>query len=374
MIERRRTYVNTHTGQTSLSYLDVLPKHLQLNVRYTHDKEHKGSTYRWKWHQRLSDETLFQGIEVLPDPPIITSDQLPPRGSTSITDLLTSIRNSVTNYWRPDQFHVIMHSSGYDSRLLSAILQQTGITDLLFVCTKIEGESFKRIMEFEGWPKSSYVVYNESTPMDEYFDSIRDFQNAHLRLGGVARVPVNLFWYTVAGLQRQGLCPEDAKIDMWHTQYSDTVLSNLGAGSVQSFNDIWSTFRHHNIRTRPFKCAREFSPWLDLDVIKTVGGLHRESIPATGLDAPQFKIQLCEMVREGLGGFKNDHGWGDERIEISKNLSASAHRSYSRSWYGQQIVPLGTPPTNTQFSNYWEHWTSASLCDHLLRNGYDISH
>ena len=71
--------------------------------------------------------------------------------------------------------------------------------------------------------------------------------------------------------------------------------------------------------------------------------------------------------------FKNDHGWGDERIKISNSLSISAHNAYARSWYGQNVAPLNTAPTNTQFSNYWEHWTSASLCDYLLRNGYDIS-
>ena len=373
MIERRRTYINTSTGHTSLNYLDILPKQLQLNMGYVRDKEHKGSAYRWQWHQRISSETLFRGIELYPEPPALTSDMLPPRGTSTIPDLLTSIKASISTHWHPDRFHIIMHSSGYDSRLLSAILRQMGITDLLFVCTKIEGDSFKRIMEFEGWPRNSYVVYKESTLMSEYFDTIRDFSNAHLRLGGVARVPVNLFWYTVAGLQQQGLCPEDAKIDMWHTQYSDTVLSNLGAGSIESFNHIWDTFRYHNIRTRPFKCARELSPWLDLDVIKTVAGLERESIPAKGLDAPQFKIQLCDMVMKGLGAFKNDHGWGDERIKISNSLSISAHNAYTRSWYGQNVAPLNTAPTNTQFSNYWEHWTSASLCDYLLRNGYDIS-
>lgn len=375
-LERRRGYINTVTGETSLNYWDVLPRHLKLNQRYVHDKESQDSSYTWKWHQRMSDETLFQGVEVLPQPAPISDRDLPPRGTTGISDLLDAVRTSVQTHWRDGQFKVIFHSSGYDSRLLSAILKQLSIPtdDILFICTKIEGESFKHIMAFEGWPESCYTVYNDASPMDEYFSScIEDFQGAWRRLGGIARLPANFFWYPIEGLQRQGLLPDDSQIDIWYTQYSDTVLSTLAGGGVQQFNNVWFVFRHHNIRFRPFKCAREFSPWLDMNVIRAAGGLDKRMVSARGLDAPRFKIKLCNEVMKGLGEFKNDHMWGDERIEISDRLSQVAHDAYSQSWYGQHIAPLNILPHDTQFSNYWEHWTSASLCDHLLDSGYDIT-
>lgn len=374
-VERRRRYINILTKQTSLDYCDVLPTHLSINYGYACDKEHKDSSYRWQWGQRMSDETLFEFIEIAPDPPIITKNELPRRGSVSIDDLLDAIKSCIITHWDPGQFHIVMHSSGYDSRLLSALLLQLGLTtNLLFVCTKVEGPAFKRIMEFEGWPESSYMVYNESVPLDEYFsDAIEDFHGAHIRLGGVARLPANFFWYTVSGLQRLGLCPEDSKVDLWHSQYSDTMLSTLGSGGVKKLHKVWSDFRYHNIRSRPFKCAREFSPWLNLNVIKAVGGLGKGVVSATALDAPEFKIKLCERVMEGLGEFKNVHGWGDERLRISKRLATIADDLFSASWYGKEMWSSPTLPTSTQFSNYWEHWTSASLCDHLLREGYDIS-
>lgn len=376
-LERRRTYVNLETKETSFDIVDVLPRHLKLNLRYVRYKEKTNEgQYNWRWGQRMSNDTLFRGIELLPPGPAIQESQLPPRGSVKPTDILEKVREVICQDWRKEQTKVVMHSGGYDSRLLSMLLKQMRYTDVLFLCTKIEGDAFRQIMEFEGWSPRNYMVYQERTPYPEYFaESILDFRGAWKRLGGVARVPANLFWYPVASLQKSGRLPPDEKIDMWYTQYSDTVFSQLGAGDARHFNGLWNRFYYHNIRSRPFKCHAEFSPWLNLDVIEAIGGLDKASVSSKGPDSPAFKIGLCELAEKGLSQMPNPHGWGDERIRISERLSRAARDAYRTSWYGQEIASevAGVLPRSTQFSDYWEHWTSASLCEHLRQEGYEIS-
>lgn len=376
-IERRRKYVNLSTGQISQNYTDVLTGRLKFNMRYVLNKEHSGEpgAYFWQWKHRFSRETLFQDVEIVRQEPILSEGELPPRGSVKPPDLLTSVKQLVAEDWRNGQFHVVMHSGGYDSRLLSALLKQMGIGgDLLFVCTKVEADAFRQIMNFEGWPQKYWCVYNEHVPLDEYFeDSILDFSGAWRCLGGVARLPANLFWYTIAGLQKKGILPADEKIDIWFTQHT-AVFTQLGGGDADHLNELWKNWGFHNIRIRPFKCAREFSPWMNLEMIKKVGGLSYDEGPFTESDSPGFRRKLCELARPGLSKIPNPHKFGDEDIRISGRLGEAARSAYRKSWYGRHIAPdVGNrAPTTTGFSDWWEHWTSASLCEHLLSKGFEI--
>ena len=395
-LQRRRSYQNMETGEASLNLIDVLPKRLTLCNHYIHDKK----SYSLRWGQRFTNDTLFNEVQLVPPGIEVTEEDLDPYGTRTVDDLMDVYSKVVEEDWQPERFHLVMHSSGYDSRLLSAVVRKLykkngkdWLGTVLFLCIKWEASEFKRIMKFEGWKPSQYLVWNEAASEQEYYaNTLSDFRGAWRRLGGVARIPVNMFWGPIENLQHRGVIPGKSdpviwnafaaqnivgEITIWHAQYSNTVIDFLCRGGVRPFNDMWNLFYYHNIRVRPFKCAPddEFTPWLHKDLIRISGGLPK-GIAGTDKESTIFRKMLCDTVMPGLSEFRNIHALGDERRRISERLTKIIRSAYLKSWYGREVAPgvAGNSKNyNTQFSDWWEHWTSASLCEHLRKEGYEIS-
>lgn len=374
-LERRRSYTNTVTGETSFNITDLLPKKVTLNLSFP-DKEH----YRtWAAH-RVTLDTLFQDVQVTPPQPVLTEENVESTRTRSVPDLLSTISSVIERDWPSDLFHVVMHSSGFDSRLLSATIRSlyqkhgsSWLGNVLFVCTKWEGESFKDIMAFEGWEPRQYIVIDEDASPDDYYAwSITHFSDAWERLGGIGRLPANFFWYPIAILHNAGLVPSPSNIVLWHAQFANEVISYLLRGSALAFNRAWQQHAYHTMRIRPFNCAIERTPWLNTDIIKVASGII-PSASNTDRESIDFRTGLCDAVLPGLGAFDNIHFYGDERHAVSKRLSDQSISDYHASWYGKRWPDVASDGShNTQFSDWWEHWSSASLCEHLLNRGYDL--
>ena len=134
--------------------------------------------------------TFFEEIEAVPPRPAPGIQQMYGRtfgqeeiGLEQLARLaVEAITGFIERSWEPDRIHVMPHSSGFDSRLISAILRRLGekngmdwLGQLYFVCWQPEIPEFLRLMVHFGWPARMIIpVYPWRQPEDYYRD-ILDF-------------------------------------------------------------------------------------------------------------------------------------------------------------------------------------------------------
>lgn len=78
-----------------------------------------------------------------------------------------ALKDYIVSRWDSNAKHLMFHSSGYDSRIISGILaelrEERGkdwIGDIHFRCHQPEGDMFIQIMKKQGWADSQYSNYN----------------------------------------------------------------------------------------------------------------------------------------------------------------------------------------------------------------------
>jgi len=131
-------------------------------------------------------QTLFEGLTIAP-PKIPMSirgliDKGSPVADNKPTELIKALECVIEQSWRPDRFHLICHSSGYDSRIVSYLIKRIAerrgkswLGDILFVCWKPEIKQFRQIMAYEGWAPECQATYREDAADHEYFAELVKF-------------------------------------------------------------------------------------------------------------------------------------------------------------------------------------------------------
>ena len=134
-----KLFKNTTTGKTNNHILNVVSSPLTLNPDY---EAGLIGTQR----------TLFKEIVSVPYaeslPPLylkrlmqIQPQVKPVSESEFITSFITSLTSYIKKVWDPNKFNVILHSGGWDSRILSAILRriymkrEANFGKILFACS-----------------------------------------------------------------------------------------------------------------------------------------------------------------------------------------------------------------------------------------------
>jgi len=84
--------------------------------------------------------------------------------------------------WTPGKIHIMPHSSGYDSRLISAILMRLAdkngiewLGEMRFVCWEPEIRYFRRLMHHMGWPEHFICPVKEGAGPVDYYGEVIDF-------------------------------------------------------------------------------------------------------------------------------------------------------------------------------------------------------
>jgi len=152
------------------------------------------------------------------------------------------IDHFILHFLQGDQDHptLVLHSSGYDSRILSSCLMELreagyDLGDIHFRCHGPEGPTFKQIMELQGWEPDEFSVFEH--PPEDHFDMCRWDRPG---VGGWTRAtaPMN-FW--------RDIVPEDEEKD-WN------MIGGSGGGEASEYPAIgkapfidWTFSRNHNI-------------------------------------------------------------------------------------------------------------------------------
>jgi hypothetical protein len=360
----RRRYANAKTGKRSIWLEEVLDRRVVIDRsdRFLHRDP---GPFRY---------TCFKDVYVIPPKTVLTDETAKifetekTKDLTSMSPLVDLFTRVILKEWEPEKFHFVLHSSGFDSRIVSEIIRRlwrergdSWLGQVLFVCNRFEGEQFRKIMRYQGWDESQYMVVREDVPLGEYHAPSLDFKTAWKRLNCVFGLPVNLFYYPIEAAQAEGRAPKDPEIQSW-CNYLTPIDYTLKL-------DLWEKYRFlyfHAMGGRNFKGENmEFPgahPLLLAEAIRY----------RTELKLNQVKREIVWHMNTGLRTIPETKTnlQGDWGRVLSDRLFRRTVADYNNSWYGKRVK--ARPNRTVGFDEWWRRWSIASFCQHLIREGYEL--
>jgi len=302
---------------------------------------------------------------------------VPGRDETEVRlfgSLATRLKEVVYETWKPGMNHVILHSSGIDSRMLSwairRLYQEHGdewLGKVLFLCSKWEAKEYYRIMEYEGWEQRQFWVPRVDALEDVYYStSLLDFDDAWKRHDGPSAIPVNLFWYPIWIAQEYIGFPTN-NVQLYTAQWGNTVFdAGSGDSAGLGIRKNLEMFYHSVLFRRPMKGDEVIHPFTDCKLAKLVASSNVRL-------GKKLRPRLLKYMDSGLAEFINMNADGDRHRRIADIIIDKMIKDYDNSWYGKNVMPGERPAyKTTEFQKFWSRWTTASLCEHLLASGYEI--
>ena len=377
MFHRRERMYESNMG-ISERYYEIIPPEVTLSDRLDVIYNSKGIQPR--------DLTVFDEIKIVPYDKICSDEEwlfgsedikAEPMSITEyIERAFDAFKLAILSKWDSEKFHVVMHSSGYDSRLVSwairALYDEFGdnhMGSVLFLNNYWEAEQFKQIMEYEGWDDSQYVVFNEfiKDPLMIYEGSFNfDIAWKHLN-GGMIAYPVNANYEPITWCQNEGFIPTD-NIQCIGGAGSNEIARTLREGKRIGWYFDW--IYYHALSTFPLKGRDWIFPFLNFDFIRTVikynDTIDKNGISKQILDVIAPKLQKIDRISV-------HHLMKKGHLQISNNLVDKAYNNYKNSWYYKTIGTEVNPIGKFEYSTWWGLWNLASFCDHLVNSGVKIN-
>lgn len=362
-------YECTETGRRSVNFVDVLPKQLTIDRQYVP-----------KW--LFTDyRTLFKEITIVPPEETLTPEvkelfkETVCRKETKeqlFDKIQAKLEEIVFEQWRPDIFHIHLHSSGLDSRILSWTIRKLykkygdgWLGDIMFVSSKWEGTRFREIMKYEGWKVNQYCVVDEQLKDDEYFAStLLNFESIWQETNGPQVKLNNIMWYLVDRTQKKDIIPEH--IQLWTSQWGNTVLGHSSQkNGAEITKRYWRMHYLSAIGQCPHKCdGKHIDPLANVELVKLI-------ITSSVCLGEQLRFQLLEAMDKKLSQFIRISE-GGRRGPIADWILEQMLKNYQSSWYGKNVCHIKEFPKLNRVNKLWAHYIAASLCEYLLKNGYQI--
>ena len=373
--------------QTSVDFYRVCPQVLTVDPKHTvlaFHASHDGPTLfrevrRVSWRDRIQPE-----LQELMDAPAGGKTE---SEEALASRLLNALAYVVYNTWDPDKYHVIMHSSGYDSRLLSLIIKkllgrfgEAWLGKMHFVGQEWETPGFLKAMHHEEWPESSYTAYQVDKDPHEYWEAAISL-DAWRGMNSPRGIPFCPLYTGIADLMRQKHFGDVRSSDM--QMYSMLCApSDHGASSVDEhgnkandvvgFFDWWFTTQ----------AAHTWPPIRDLILPYTSLAFNHAVLSSEvrwGRSLPRKVLTATDPV---LGSFPNmfnplkdfNRCRREPHRFLSKRLMERAIDIYENTWYGQHVAPVATltPTTEMYYHKWWSRWTSAIICERLILRGREL--
>jgi len=366
-----RRFISADNGSVVDNFWDALPsdKMLTLDPDYVFPVFDIG-TYR----------TLFSEVDVALPFDALTDKELElvklPNGSNecSKAELIKwwgdAIVDHIYKAWDPTKFHLVFHSSGWDSRAVSGavwrgVREELGWDwdwdDVLFVCIGPESDEFKCIMEYEGWEDYQYVAV---TDMISHYDRCLDFHDAWQWLNGPINLGYNMNWVLIEHLQREGLVPEHDDDIQLFTGRNDVVFE-VSAGSDCTLKRDYLHNYSAVTSSVLYKVDDLVLPLMSYDVVRTL------ATSTARVGYASMRRDLVAYMDEGLAKFNRIQ---DPFPTMEIGQHERAIQDYKESWYGQNVHPsLKSSSAILSYDEWWSRWTCAVIVEHLLEEGYDIT-
>lgn len=283
---------------------------------------------------------------------------------------------SIYTTWNPSKPHMIPHSSGYDSRIISHIIKILHLTygdnwlgEVKFICREPEGKLFENIMEYQGWSKDKFCVYHKNSMPGKYYTTLEDFNSLWKGHNGPSMYPVSPIFEFLKHLNY-----DNRSAQIYSGGYfNETFL--YGKGDIESIIKWFYNYYYYSFsagwNSKHLDKHELFCPILDNDITRVL--VECKSYPEWDYS---FRTRLLQSMDDNL--FKLERGtFGapppqNKYRVIDPNTCAMLEDNYRKSWYGKKIAPEAKMSNDLWHNPWWFHVISASLCNYLINKGTKI--
>ncbi len=285
--------------------------------------------------------------------------------------LFNALMDSIEFSWKPEKFHLIGHSSGYDSRIIShaimLLAKKNGkewLGEILFVENHGECDSFKEIMKIQGWDKSQYFSYNEQVKPELFHAGSLVFSDFHKKFNGIGSYPVNPFYDAFARMQQRDILPKSDEIQ-YYTGYGSEGITFQSANHSLRYYAEW----HSNLQLNFFNTIGEtIYPFWNFNFMKMVFYYSKTRLSrASELISKTVSPELNHIFKYRTGDVV-DKGYR----HIGSSVMDEIWNSYINSWYGKRNSNIKVD-NFVNYCNWWGHYCLASMCEYLISKGHKIS-
>ena len=358
-------YRNVETKRESSKIYEVIEGKVTINREYVGGKFYVDS-----------HNTLFREIEIVPYKDAIPKEWLfevkrrcKPLSSAEFVDsLIKTLREHIKETWRKKKYHAVLHSSGWDSRVVSTIIRQlyeelgdSWLGEIRFVCYGSECKILKRILEAEGWKDAVPLIL----PFDDsYLKRSLDFQRAWKYVNGCAPYPVNTFYMNVNELANRHLIPEDpSKTQVWAASYFNELMKF----AIEQKKGATSSF----LRKYYYCTYAQFVSALSRNIIQ----------PLLNPDTLRFVLEARTPLRDGIRSMivrklntklASIKPCSSGKVMVSPSHFNSVLADYRGSWYGINVSPPHKATNKMTYSDWWTAWSAASFVEHLIKKGVRV--
>ncbi|MBN2463127.1 MAG: hypothetical protein JXB43_05955 [Dehalococcoidia bacterium] len=334
-------------------------------------------------------KTLFQKIEIVEPAELISESikELPPISAAQHSaqpqkiaeEIVCKLVGVIEKAWDVDKFHIMFHSSGYDSRIISGILSKlrrkngdSWIGNILFLCIQPEGQLFKEIMQLEEWKPSQYIVFHEDIPAVDYRAGLVDFTSCW-KWANDAQPPVAAWGFAIETLMRNCVIPENcSNMQLISGSFGSETLDPKYTRKYTNFVDDLLQINYYHRYSAAFSALLHLYgdfiiPFVHADVLAS-------AIKAQPITDIRHKI-LAEISPQLLNikRYSGSLGYDDPYHFLSAKVRQDVETKYRNSWYAKNVCLLISRPPSTVFTQpWWSSYTAASLCENLIGNGSQI--
>lgn len=264
-----------------------------------------------------------------------------------------ALKRAVLEAWDPEREHIIPHSSGYDSRLINAVIWQLAdeqgqdwLGKTRFFCWEPEIFEFQRIMRFMGWPEDMAITV-PAERAEDYWVPALNFKVLGRWMSGLVRK----VWLGPV-LMRRTL--EEMGVGQNNPQVISPLFSDETLAWSRRDGGSWDEFAESRFQNQPHPWpgggAELVLPYLSAPWIET---LSQYEIP---LNVDDFKLEMLMVIEPSLAdpfGFQNMRYMAGQLIKakghtpwdrISTNTRAMMLRNYADSEYGRQMPEIEGKP------------------------------
>jgi len=355
-----KLFWNTENGEHSKRIYDLIPE------GFTLDKGFVASSYY------RTPKTIIKEVRTLPYNSVLPSwwatiSRIPLKKEINRLDafmqrFIEILSDYIYSIWDPKTHHVILHSSGYDSRILSSIILdlynkygEEWLGEIIFVCFGEESKSFEKIMEVEGWDEDQYISLSKINSKS-YLEDNLDFKTAFKRLNGPADYPISNCYWAIDELIKRDLAPSK-NTELWAASYFNEVfnkLQNSGRNSISKF-----------LKKYYYSRVVDFSSVIPVPFIQPLlnFGSIRHIIQSRVNVSSDIRLNIIHQINPSLSDIPRIP---DVTVQVPTEMGDKLMKQYKESWYGKMNKNKVRVYTNQiQSSPWWSHWTAASLCEWL---------
>ena len=284
-----------------------------------------------------------------------------------LEELAVVVRNLIKQAWREDAFHVVFHSSGYDSRIISSaikyLLEKNGKEwlgrGLLFLSNRWESDLFKQIMEAQGWDKEHYFAYTWGNDGEHFSKAV---YNMHLC--APCPIPGNLWYYLPEYAMGKGAMPSSniqAFTGLWANESWDCFLKDPNPWEKR----IHKQYGHHVMAGLPV-----LANWVEYPLVNDVilGCIRKNR--EQHKDGKKLRKDLAHYMCPEAKNIPR-RGAHDRKHPISVRMQNELDEYYRQTPWGQK-VPWNVPQ-DSEFSPDWGRWSLALLDEELRFYGKQIT-